>query len=171
MYWFDKLHKFQETTKFQKIQNLINSRNITNLFIYLSTKNYTYSNDWGSNLNKQYKKFTPCNEWDSNLRPQNCMVVAFTRDHLTTGTMLGCVAKKSHCCSESIYSSYWPVRCASIHVLHEFHEVCNSVSFYFMITRLQTMLWHHNTRVNSHQRWKQMLFCICLIFGVNWPVP
>ena len=23
------------------------------------------------------------------------------------------------------------------------------------------MLWHHNTRVNSHQRWKQMHFHIC----------
>ena len=27
--------------------------------------------------------------------------------------------------------------------------------------RLQTMLWHHNARVNSHQRWKQMRFRIC----------
>ena len=23
------------------------------------------------------------------------------------------------------------------------------------------MLWHHNTRVNSHQRWKQTQFCVC----------
>ena len=30
-----------------------------------------------------------------------------------------------------------------------------------MIPRLQTMLWHHNTRVNSHQRWKQMQFRVC----------
>ena len=27
--------------------------------------------------------------------------------------------------------------------------------------RLQMMLWHHNARVNSHQRWKQTRFCIC----------
>ena len=27
--------------------------------------------------------------------------------------------------------------------------------------RLQTMLWHHNTRVNSHQRWKQTQFHVC----------
>ena len=27
--------------------------------------------------------------------------------------------------------------------------------------RHQTMLWHHNARVNSHQRWKQTRFRIC----------
>ena len=27
--------------------------------------------------------------------------------------------------------------------------------------RLQTMLWYHNARVNSHQRWKQVWFRIC----------
>ena len=27
--------------------------------------------------------------------------------------------------------------------------------------RLQTMLWHHNARVNSHQRWKQTRFRVC----------
>ena len=27
--------------------------------------------------------------------------------------------------------------------------------------RLQTVLWHHNARVNSHQRWKQMRFRVC----------
>ena len=27
--------------------------------------------------------------------------------------------------------------------------------------RLQTMLWHHNVRVNSHQRWKQTRFRVC----------
>ena len=27
--------------------------------------------------------------------------------------------------------------------------------------RLQTMLWHLNARVNSHQRWKQTRFCVC----------
>ena len=26
---------------------------------------------------------------------------------------------------------------------------------------LQTMLWHHNARVNSHQSWKQTRFCVC----------
>ena len=31
-----------------------------------------------------------------------------------------------------------------------FHEKC-----------LQTMLWHHNARVNSHQRWKQTRFRVC----------
>ena len=27
--------------------------------------------------------------------------------------------------------------------------------------RLQTMLWHHNARLNSHQRWKQTRFRVC----------
>ena len=27
--------------------------------------------------------------------------------------------------------------------------------------RLQTMLWHYNARVNSHQRWKQTRFRVC----------
>ena len=27
--------------------------------------------------------------------------------------------------------------------------------------RLQMMLWHHNTRVNSHQRWRQTRFRVC----------
>ena len=27
--------------------------------------------------------------------------------------------------------------------------------------RLQMMLWHHNTRVNSHPRWKQTRFRVC----------
>ena len=27
--------------------------------------------------------------------------------------------------------------------------------------RLQMMLWHHNARVNSHQRWKHMRFRVC----------
>ena len=27
--------------------------------------------------------------------------------------------------------------------------------------RLQTMLWHHDTGVNSHQRWKQTRFRVC----------
>ena len=31
----------------------------------------------------------------------------------------------------------------------------------FQEKRLQTMLWHHNARVNSHQRWKQMRLRIC----------
>ena len=44
---------------------------------------------------------------------------------------------------------------------HEFHETCHSVTFYFMKKRLQTMLWHHNARVNSHQRWKQTWSCVC----------
>ena len=46
-------------------------------------------------------------------------------------------------------------------VCHEFHETCHSVTFYFMKNRLQTMLWHRNARVNSHQRWKQTRFRVC----------
>ena len=30
-----------------------------------------------------------------------------------------------------------------------------------MKKRLQTILWHHNARVNSHQRWKQTRFRVC----------
>ena len=44
---------------------------------------------------------------------------------------------------------------------HEFHETCHSITFLFDKKRLQTMLWHHYARVNSHQRWKQTLFCVC----------
>ena len=44
---------------------------------------------------------------------------------------------------------------------HEFHENHHSVTFYFIKNRLQTMLWHHNARVNSHQRWKQTRFRVC----------
>ena len=33
--------------------------------------------------------------------------------------------------------------------------------------RLQTMLWHHNTRVNSHQRWKQTADQ-CLLSSLVW---
>ena len=31
----------------------------------------------------------------------------------------------------------------------------------FLDKRLQTMLWHLNARVNSHQRWKQTRFRVC----------
>ena len=31
----------------------------------------------------------------------------------------------------------------------------------FHENRLQMMLWHHNARVNSHQRWKQTRFRVC----------
>ena len=46
------------------------------------------------------------------------------------------------------------------------HEIMNLVklviAWHFLHEkRLQTMLWHHNARVNSHQRWKQMRFRIC----------
>ena len=40
-------------------------------------------------------------------------------------------------------------------------QTCHSVTFYFMKKRLQTMLWHGNTKVNSHQRWKQTRFRVC----------
>ena len=44
---------------------------------------------------------------------------------------------------------------------HEFHENHHSVTSYFIQKKLQTMLWHHNARVNSHQRWKQTRFRVC----------
>ena len=40
-------------------------------------------------------------------------------------------------------------------------ETCRSVTSYFMKKRLQVMLWHHDARVNSHQRWKQTRFRVC----------
>ena len=43
-------------------------------------------------------------------------------------------------------------------IQHEFHETCHSVTFNSWKKRLQTMLWRHNTRVNSHQRWKHTRF-------------
>ena len=45
--------------------------------------------------------------------------------------------------------------------VHEFHETRHSVTSYFMEKRLQTMLWHPNAKVNSHQRWKQTRFRVC----------
>ena len=39
-----------------------------------------------------------------------------------------------------------------------------NLSFCYILVhekRLQTMLWQHNPRVNSHQRWKQMRFSVC----------
>ena len=44
---------------------------------------------------------------------------------------------------------------------HEFHETCHSVTFYIMIKRLQTMLWHQQRQSHSHQRRKQTWFCVC----------
>ena len=49
----------------------------------------------------------------------------------------------------------------TVNAKHEFHETCHSFTFLFQEIRLQTMLWHHNARVNSHQRWKQTRFCVC----------
>ena len=40
-------------------------------------------------------------------------------------------------------------------------EILGLVTFYFLKKGLQTMLWHHNARVNSHQRWKQTRFRVC----------
>ena len=59
---------------------------------------------------------------------------------------------------------HWPTTAIvmqPMQLLHEFHEICHSVTFHFMNKRLQTMLWRHNARVNSHQRWKQMRFRVC----------
>ena len=62
---------------------------------------------------------------------------------------------------------------------HEFHETCHSVTYYFMIKDSKTMLWHHNARVNSHQRWKQTRFRVCFhlwceltstMNGMEWQV-
>ena len=44
---------------------------------------------------------------------------------------------------------------------HEFRETCHSITFLINKKRLQTMLWHHYVRVNSHQRWKQTRFRVC----------
>ena len=41
----------------------------------------------------------------------------------------------------------WNMKSMKLVILHE--------------KRLQTMLWHQNSRVNSHQRWKQTRFLIC----------
>ena len=45
----------------------------------------------------------------------------------------------------------------------EFHETCHSVTFYFMKKKKDSKrcCWHHNARVNSHQRWKQTRFRVC----------
>ena len=50
---------------------------------------------------------------------------------------------------------------------HGFLKCCSwipwNLSFHYIIyfIRLQTMLWHHNARVNSHQRWKQTRNRVC----------
>ena len=70
---------------------------------------------------------------------------------------------------DDIYGSFMLYqRCVSPHfhdpcpgTAHEFLETCHSVTFYFMKKRLQTMTWHLNVRVNSHQRWKQTRFRVC----------
>ena len=109
-YWFNKLYKCQETTKFQKKKKkLINSRNSTKYYkpiylpiyqqkIILSTM--TGVRTWINSINK----YNPCNEWGSNLRSQNCMLVDSVLDHLTTESLAHGQAKNSHSCSESINS-------------------------------------------------------------------
>ena len=39
----------------------------------------------------------------------------------------------------------------------------NSMTFLFGKRRLQTMLWQHYARVNSHQSWKQTRFRVCFL--------
>ena len=75
---------------------------------------------------------------------------------ITCILVIQCIIDKS----EAEYSEYiqFIMFCGWI---HKFHETCHSVTFYFMKERLQTMLWHHNTRVNSHQRWKQTRNRVC----------
>ena len=50
-------------------------------------------------------------------------------------------------------------KCRKGHLLFPWY-----LSFHYILfnkKRLQTMLWHHYARVNSHQRWKQTRFRIC----------
>ena len=45
-----------------------------------------------------------------------------------------------------------------------FSWIPRNLSFRYILfneKRLQTMLWHQNARVNSHQRWKQTRFRVC----------
>ena len=47
-----------------------------------------------------------------------------------------------------------------------FSNIMNSMKLFislhfFKKKRLQTMLWHHNVRVNAHQRWKQTRNRVC----------
>ena len=53
------------------------------------------------------------------------------------------------------HSSWIPRNLSFRYIL--FHEI-----------RLQRMLWHHNARVNLHQRWKQMQFHLCLLSSLVW---
>ena len=57
---------------------------------------------------------------------------------------------------------------------HEFHLTCHSVTFYFMKKDSGMMLWHHNARVNSHQRWVYFHLWCELTSTMNvteWQVP
>ena len=54
----------------------------------------------------------------------------------------------------------FPVMCI-VSILQEFHETCHSVTFIWWKKRLQTMLFHYNAGVSSHQRWKQTRFPVC----------
>ena len=42
-------------------------------------------------------------------------------------------------------------------------DIINSMKLVIQLheKRVQTMLWHHSARVNSHQRWKQTRFRVC----------
>ena len=65
------------------------------------------------------------------------------------GQARGSVAMATVASLANTVSNIWILRNLSFRCI-SFHE-----------KRLQTMLWHHNAWVNSHQRWKQTRFRVC----------
>ena len=62
---------------------------------------------------------------------------------------------------EEIYTILWYLKSQSLHLAW----IPWSLSFCYIVLhekRLQTMLWHRNASVNSHQRWKQTRFRVWL---------
>ena len=70
----------------------------------------------------------------------------------TTSRFDGFMANDKVCCLESV--SFCPNWYSGSTIMNSM-KLLIPLHFILWKKRLQTMLWHHNVRVNSHQRWKQ----------------
>ena len=75
------------------------------------------------------------------------------------------ILPQAHCTCQSLLASSitncccWNLSSGSLYTWTPWN-----LSFWYILfheKRLQTMLWHHNATVNSHQRWKQTRFRVC----------
>ena len=67
---------------------------------------------------------------------------------------LECLMHKGKPSSQNLWTTNWATP-----IKNSMKLVISLILFHDKI--LQTMLWHHNARVNSHQRWKQKRFRVC----------